>query len=430
MTSTFSLNDHFAIILFDFGADFSFILTTFLPLIHVKPNVINLSYEMEIANGLWIETNKSICGYRFDLEGHTFINDLVPFRLGRFDVIMRIDWLSKRRAKIVCFEKIVQISLSNGKILEAHGEQPEEDMEPFSTNYTETTKKIDQVEEILKAARDRQKSYAESQRNPLEFSFGDRVLLKVSPRKGVVRFRVHDTFHMSNLKKCLADANLHVPLEEVKIDNKLHFVKEPIEIMDQVTWEREDEKKRKYPQPFARYDLGRATEISGRNSLLQEKIVTSVNFEKVDENVEPVVNDSEELRKCIETVPDDGDEVLIEATPISSSSPTITDYKIHKEARAITQRYYTATNNRLCTSSYIRNQAVIQDGRIDIQSKNVGYGGNGHYAYDFPRPKVHDAKYFKEQILLAIKDDDGGNLNEEENDSCSTILMEMIHWKS
>nr|GEY29720.1 putative reverse transcriptase domain-containing protein [Tanacetum cinerariifolium] len=99
-----------------------------------------------------------------------------------------------------------------------------------------------------------------------EFNVGDKVLLKVSPRKGVVRFGkrsklspryvgpseiverfgpvgyrlclpqelvgVYDTFHVSNLKKFLANANLHVPLEEVKIDDKLHFVEEPMEIMD------------------------------------------------------------------------------------------------------------------------------------------------------------------------------------------------------
>nr|GFA56969.1 hypothetical protein [Tanacetum cinerariifolium] len=54
---------------------------------------------------------------------------------------------------------------------------------------------------------------------------------------------------------------------------------------------------------------------------------------KVDENVEPTIDDSEELRKCIEIVPDDGDEVLIEATPISSRSPTIIDYQIYKEGK-------------------------------------------------------------------------------------------------
>nr|GEU80676.1 hypothetical protein [Tanacetum cinerariifolium] len=101
---------------------------------------------------------------------------------------------------------------------------------------------------------------------PLEFSVGDKVLLKVSPWKGMVRFGkrnklspryvgsfevvqrvgpvayrlrlpqelagIHDTFHVSNLKKCLADVNLHVPLEEIKIDDKLRIVEEPIEIMD------------------------------------------------------------------------------------------------------------------------------------------------------------------------------------------------------
>ncbi|GJY96516.1 hypothetical protein Tco_0513426 [Tanacetum coccineum] len=69
----------------------------------------------------------------------------------------------------------------------------------------------------------------------------NQVLLKVSPWKGVVNFgkkgklapsNVHDTFHVSNLKKCLADANLHVPLEEIKVDKTLRFVEEPIEIMD------------------------------------------------------------------------------------------------------------------------------------------------------------------------------------------------------
>ncbi|GJQ90112.1 putative reverse transcriptase domain-containing protein [Tanacetum coccineum] len=128
-------------------------------------------------------------------------------------------------------------------------------------------------------ARDLQKSYADNRRNPLEFSVGDKVLLKVSPRKGVVRFGVHDTFHVSNLKKFLADVNLHVPLEEVKIDDKLHFVEEPMEIMDRevkklkngrihivkvhwnsqrgpkFTWEREYEMKHKYPQLFARLRL-------------------------------------------------------------------------------------------------------------------------------------------------------------------------------
>ncbi|GKG35090.1 hypothetical protein Tco_0440244, partial [Tanacetum coccineum] len=109
----------------------------------------------------------------------------------------------------------------------------------------ETTEKISQVKDILKVVRDRLKSYADKRRKSLEFSVGDYVLLKVSPWKGVVRFGkkrklaprfvgpfeiienvghvayrldfpgelngVHDTFHVSNLKKCLADLTLQVP---------------------------------------------------------------------------------------------------------------------------------------------------------------------------------------------------------------------------
>ncbi|GJY53739.1 putative reverse transcriptase domain-containing protein [Tanacetum coccineum] len=122
------------------------------------------------------------------------------------------------------------------------------------------------IKEKLKAARDRQKSYADKRCKPLEFEVGDRVLLKVSPWKGVVHFgkkgklapryvglfeilerislvayrlrlakelsSVHDTFHVLNLKKCLADVNLHVPLDEIKVDKTLRFVEEPVEIMD------------------------------------------------------------------------------------------------------------------------------------------------------------------------------------------------------
>nr|GEZ04356.1 putative reverse transcriptase domain-containing protein [Tanacetum cinerariifolium] len=189
----------------------------------------------------------------------------------------------------------------------------------------ETTDKIVQIKERLNVARDRHKSYADKRRKPLEFSVGDKVLLKLSPRKGVVCFGkrsklspryvgpfeivervgpvayrlrlpkelvgVHDTFHVSNLKKCLADVNLHVPLDEVKVDDKLRFVEEAIEILDrgvkklkrrwipnvkvrwnsrrgpEFTWEQEDEMKHKYLHLFASATVGRATEISGRNSL-------------------------------------------------------------------------------------------------------------------------------------------------------------------
>ncbi|KAD3640122.1 hypothetical protein E3N88_29345 [Mikania micrantha] len=130
----------------------------------------------------------------------------------------------------------------------------------------ETTDKIHQIRDNLLAARSRQKSYADKRRKPLEFEVDDLVLLKVSPWKGVVRFgkkgklapryvgpfkilerigkvayklelppelsNVHPTFHVSNSRKCLADLDLLVPLDDIRVDDTIHFVEKPVEIMD------------------------------------------------------------------------------------------------------------------------------------------------------------------------------------------------------
>ncbi|GKA74984.1 putative reverse transcriptase domain-containing protein [Tanacetum coccineum] len=144
----------------------------------------------------------------------------------------------------------------------------------------DTTDKVLLIKEKLKAARDRQKSYVDKRHKLLEFEVGPFEILE---RIGFVAYRlrlpeelssVHDTFHVSNLKKCLADANLHVPLDEIKVDKTLCFVEEPVEIMDreikklkrrkialvkvrwnskrgpEFTWEHEDQMRIKYPQLF------------------------------------------------------------------------------------------------------------------------------------------------------------------------------------
>ncbi|GKB11996.1 hypothetical protein Tco_0845919 [Tanacetum coccineum] len=162
----------------------------------------------------------------------------------------------------------------------------------------------------MQAAHDGQKSYADLNHKLVEFQVGDKVMLKVLPWKGVVRFgkrgklnpryvrpfkvleqvgsiayklelpqdlsRVHNTFHVSNLKKCYADEPLVVPLDGLHFDDKLHFVEEPVEIMDrkvkqlkqsriliikvrwnsrrgpEFTWEREDQFRKKYPHLFTK----------------------------------------------------------------------------------------------------------------------------------------------------------------------------------
>ncbi|KAD4982493.1 hypothetical protein E3N88_19164 [Mikania micrantha] len=154
----------------------------------------------------------------------------------------------------------------------------------------------------MKAAQDRQKSYADKRRRPIEFEVGDQVLLKVSPWKGIIRqsprfigpFRImarvgkvtyrldlpdelsgiHPTFHVSHLRKCLADDVAYVLLNDIEVDEKLNYIEEPVAIVDtkekqlrnktirqvkvqwkhrkvsEATWETEDEMKRLYPHLF------------------------------------------------------------------------------------------------------------------------------------------------------------------------------------
>nr|GEW29527.1 hypothetical protein [Tanacetum cinerariifolium] len=402
---TFLLNNRYALILFDTGADRSFISTAFSLLIDIIPTTLDHCYDVELAD-----------------------------EMGSFDVIIGMNWLVKHHVVIVCDEKLVRVPFDN-KLLIFHGDESNNGHESrlniisctktqryllkgcpiFLAHVTtkgaedkskekrledvpifqdfleelsgipptsqvefqidsipgvapvawapnllassemkelsdqlkeladkgfirlssspwgalvlflkkkdgsfqidaqlidpklihETTKKIVQIKQRIQAARDRQKIYAYVRRKPLEFQAGDRVMLKVSPWKGVVRFskrgklnaryirpfkvlakvgtvayrlehpeqlsRVHSTFHVSNLKKCLFDEPLEISLDEIHIDEKLRFIEEPLEIMDrevkwlkqsripiikiqwnskrgpEFTWECEDQFRKKYP---------------------------------------------------------------------------------------------------------------------------------------------------------------------------------------
>ncbi|GJW69045.1 hypothetical protein Tco_0123469, partial [Tanacetum coccineum] len=186
--------------------------------------------------------------------------------------------------------------------------------------------KVVVMKKKIQAVRDRQKSYASSGHKLVEYEIGDKVLLKVSPWRGVMCFGkkklspryvgpfeilerigpvayllrlpeeladVHDTFRVSNLRKCLAKDSLHVSLDEIKIDKTLCFIKEPVEIMDcdvtslkrsripivkvrwnskrgpKFTWEREEYMKSKYPQLFVdRVDDQTSSELGSELTLL------------------------------------------------------------------------------------------------------------------------------------------------------------------
>ncbi|GKC98290.1 putative reverse transcriptase domain-containing protein, partial [Tanacetum coccineum] len=122
VTGTFSLNDHFVTILFDSGADFSFVSTKFSPLLNVKPSIVNPSYVIEVADGKKVEVDRIIRDCKLELGGSLFSINLIPLVHGSFDMIVGMDWLSQHKAVIVCHEQEVEIPVEDGRILRVHEE--------------------------------------------------------------------------------------------------------------------------------------------------------------------------------------------------------------------------------------------------------------------------------------------------------------------
>ncbi|GJX32967.1 putative reverse transcriptase domain-containing protein, partial [Tanacetum coccineum] len=114
-------------ILFNSGVEKSFVSTVFTHFINIAPATLDTSYEVELADGKVVGTNTVLRGCTLALYNHCFKIDLLPTRLGSFDVIVGMDWLSYHHGVIFCYEKIVLIPLPNGEILEIQGERPERD---------------------------------------------------------------------------------------------------------------------------------------------------------------------------------------------------------------------------------------------------------------------------------------------------------------
>ncbi|GKC70107.1 putative reverse transcriptase domain-containing protein [Tanacetum coccineum] len=125
---TFTLNNHYATTLFDSGADYSFVSTTFTPLLGIEPSDLGFSYEIEIASGQLVEINKVIKGCKLEIEGHKFDIKLIPLGSRSFDVIIGMDWLSNHKAEIIYHGKVVRIPLPDDKALRVTGERPKEKM--------------------------------------------------------------------------------------------------------------------------------------------------------------------------------------------------------------------------------------------------------------------------------------------------------------
>nr|GEV59913.1 putative reverse transcriptase domain-containing protein [Tanacetum cinerariifolium] len=122
VTGTFLLNNRYALIFLDTGANRSFISTAFSSLIDIIPTTLDLCYDVELADGTIIWVNTLIRGCTLNFLNHHFNIDLMPVELGSFDVIIGMDWLVKYHAVIVCDEKFVRV-LFDDKILIFHGDE-------------------------------------------------------------------------------------------------------------------------------------------------------------------------------------------------------------------------------------------------------------------------------------------------------------------
>ncbi|GJS12772.1 putative reverse transcriptase domain-containing protein [Tanacetum coccineum] len=117
VTKTFLLNNRYAYILFDTGADRSFVSTAFSSQIDITPTTLDHYYDVELADGKIIGINTIIRGCTLNFLNHPFNIDLMPVELGSFDVIIGMDWLAKYHVVIVCAEKIVRIPWGNETLI-------------------------------------------------------------------------------------------------------------------------------------------------------------------------------------------------------------------------------------------------------------------------------------------------------------------------
>ncbi|KAI3814080.1 hypothetical protein L1987_18825 [Smallanthus sonchifolius] len=124
VNGTFLVNKQFASILFDTGADKSFVSLNIEPLLAKTRSKLEKTFTVEVADGNSITIDSIIHDCSLELNGHTFPVNLIPMPLGSFDVIIGMDWLSKNHVEVMCFEKYIRVPLPPGDILKVFGEKP------------------------------------------------------------------------------------------------------------------------------------------------------------------------------------------------------------------------------------------------------------------------------------------------------------------
>nr|GEU96545.1 reverse transcriptase domain-containing protein [Tanacetum cinerariifolium] len=316
----------------------------------------------------------------------------------------------------------------------------------------ETTKKIVLIKQRIQAARDRQKSYVNLKRKPMEFEVGDRVMLKVSPwlERPQELSRVHHTFHVSNLKKCYADEPLVMPLEGIHVDDRLQFVEEPIEIMEQ-------EIKRQASLNFFVRDkmsrdvitVGSTMRIPllyrGEYSQWRERFMNYLEEQTdggamINSIQNGDVNDALGYKKKAIVVTSVPLALVAEKTIVSKRKEKVVvssdsegsgadDFSELKKitsllAKAFNRRkfYSKPTNNNLRTSStsqsankkqdFVKSDDKKVEKKDDEKKRDMSKvkcyicKKEGHFAKDCKKAKIKDYNYYKTKMLLAKKDSD------------------------
>ncbi|GJR45928.1 reverse transcriptase domain-containing protein [Tanacetum coccineum] len=117
VNGTFLINNVYASVLFDTGANRSFVSYAFSKYINVTPTTLNTNYDVDLADGKSLTTNTILRGCTFNLQNHLFKIDLLPIELGSFDVIIGMDWMAEHRTEVVCYEKYIRVPYRNEMLI-------------------------------------------------------------------------------------------------------------------------------------------------------------------------------------------------------------------------------------------------------------------------------------------------------------------------
>ncbi|GKG05625.1 putative reverse transcriptase domain-containing protein, partial [Tanacetum coccineum] len=118
VNGTFLINNVYALVLFDTGADRSFVSYAFSKYIDVTPTTLDTNYDVESADGKSLTTNTILRGCTLNLQNHIFEIDLLPIELGSLDVIIGMDWMAEHRAEVVCYEKYIRVPYRNDMLID------------------------------------------------------------------------------------------------------------------------------------------------------------------------------------------------------------------------------------------------------------------------------------------------------------------------